>query len=152
LTYTELTVVPGKIYSFKITAVNVVGEGNQSSQIQIIASLVPGTPVTPIKVSADSSPQITISWAAPAYNGGSPISIYKVYMNGSLVGTTSSPTVTYTQTASLVVGNTYLFTVSAVNPVGEGSQSASVSIIAAQVPSAPSAPTKKSSNASSVEV
>ena len=31
LTYTESTVVPGKIYSFKIAAVNIVGEGNQSS-------------------------------------------------------------------------------------------------------------------------
>jgi hypothetical protein len=50
------------------------------------------------------------------------------------------------------VGNTYSFTVSAVNPVGEGSQSANISIIAAQVPSAPAAPTKKSANASSVEV
>jgi hypothetical protein len=56
LTYTLNTVDPGEIYSFKLTAINVVGESLKSTEVSIIASQEPGTPGTPVKVSADDSP------------------------------------------------------------------------------------------------
>ena len=55
-TYTETSVAAGKAYSFKVSAVNVVGEGNTSSSGQFIAAQLPGTQLTPTLVSADSSP------------------------------------------------------------------------------------------------
>jgi hypothetical protein len=41
LTYTETSVQAGKTYSFKISAVNVVGEGLQSPSIELIAASLP---------------------------------------------------------------------------------------------------------------
>lgn len=151
LSYTETSVVAGKTYSFKISAVNIVGEGNLSSSIEIIAAYLPSTPPTPTYVSADSSPQITIQWGAPAYDGGSPIVNYRVYMDNLFVGQTAGGVLTYTKNTGLTVGNTYTFKVSAVNAIGESSLSGGVAIIAAQVPSAPDLPTKKSASASFIE-
>lgn len=131
LSFTASSVVAGKTYSFKISAVNIVGEGNMSPSVQIIAATLPGTPSTPTIVSADSSPQITIQWNAPGYDGGSAVTNYRVYMDGVFVGSTINSVRTYTQSTGMTVGNTYAFKVSAVNVVGEGTISGSVSAIAA---------------------
>ena len=89
-TYTLTDVTPGLSYKFKLTAINVVDESLQSSEIAIIASGLPSTPGKPTYVSADDSPQISIAWTAPSDDGGSDIVSYKVYMNGTHVGTTGA--------------------------------------------------------------
>ena len=74
-----------------------------------------------ISVSPDSSTQISVWITPPAYNGGSPIIKYNVYMNGVYRGETTT-TVYYA--TGLTSGTTYNFKVSTVNGVGEGPQSA----------------------------
>ena len=149
LFYTLTSVQAGLSYRFKITAENVVGESLKSSEIALIASSLPSTPGTPSKVSADDTPQITISWTEPAYDGGSGIVKYKIYMNDTFVGEATSTT--YQQTSDLQAGEHYTFQVSAVNAIDEGSLSASVEIIAAQVPDAPGQATLKSASALFIE-
>ena len=80
--------------------------------------------------------EVTLSWATPASDGGSPISGYNVYMGttadfkgNALVGRVSGTTVTIT---GLVNSTTYYFKVTAVNRVGEGQASAAVSATTAR--------------------
>ena len=95
LYYTLMTVEPGLSYRFKITALNAVGESLKSSEVAIIASSLPSIPGTPQKVSADDSPQITIQWSIPDYDGGSDIVSYKIYMNDTHIGDTPALQTTY---------------------------------------------------------
>ena len=81
-----------------------------------------------------------------AYNGGNPVSSYKIYMDDGLGGTlaylaTLSDLTTLEYTASsLVNSREYKFAVSAVNAISEGSLSDSTAILAATIPEAPDAP------------
>ncbi len=68
-----------------------------------------------------------MSWTAPAFNGGKPITGYVVtpYING--VAQTATPfnsTATTQTVGGLVNGTTYTFTVAAINEIGTGPQSA----------------------------
>ena len=58
-----------------------MGESLLSPEVALIASSLPGTPGIPTQVSADDSPQITITWTAPTYDGGSDLVAYRIYMN-----------------------------------------------------------------------
>lgn len=58
--FTHAGLTPGATYQYKISAVNAVGEGNQSSAFAAISSSLPGIPGTPTKVSADDTPLIEI--------------------------------------------------------------------------------------------
>ena len=78
---------------------------------------VPGAPT--IAVAVESWP---IEWVPPASNGGSPITAYRVYVNGVLFETVAAPG---TATVDSVVAGSVV-RVSAVNAVGEGQRSAAV--------------------------
>lgn len=52
-------------------------------------------------------------------------------MNDVYAGQTIGTVLSYTQTTGMTVGSTYTFKVSAVNVIGEGTKSGSVSVIAA---------------------
>ena len=54
----------GFTYQFTVSAVNEVGEGDQSVAAEFIAGTLPSVPRNLAKVSADVT-QITISWDAP---------------------------------------------------------------------------------------
>jgi len=146
---------PGAIYRFKITALNAIGEGAISDEVAIYAATVPGTPAAPTMVS-QSETGISIQWTSLAVgsNGGSPVTDYKVYWdNGEGLGVfylkqaTTTPALSYTATG-LTAGKTYSFKISALNVVGEGNQSSSVQIIAANLPGTPSTPTLVSADSS----
>ena len=107
-----------------------------------IASSLPGTPGTPVLVSASSLPMIQITWTAPQSNGGSAIQSYNIYENGVLAASVPPTSLSYTETSAITTGQTYLFQVTAVNAIGEGTISSGISVMAAQVPSQPAAPTK----------
>ncbi|MGN0107626.1 MAG: fibronectin type III domain-containing protein, partial [Hominilimicola sp.] len=97
--------------------------------------------------------QIIVTWTAPASNGGSNITEYKVYaepVDGSDTVTWSGlPTadtngeITATISENLVTNQKYNITVTAVNAVGEGAASAStrVQVVGTIVQTKPSEPT-----------
>ena len=78
LTFTTSTsLVAGNRYTFKIKAVNAVGESDYSDPITVIAGTIPGKALTPVKYSANKD-LIEIRWDPPN-DGGSVIKDYKVY-------------------------------------------------------------------------
>jgi hypothetical protein len=89
---------------------------------------VPGAPVIGTAVSGNA--QATISFTAPASNGGSPITLYTASCNTTPPGTA----ITGTGTASPIVvgglanGTPYLCSVSATNAVGSGAASGTVGV------------------------
>ena len=81
----------------------------------------PGAPTSPSALAGAGS--VTLSWNAPAFDGGSPISNYKVY-RGTSPGAVSfhanaGTTTTYSDTG-VTNGTTYYYKVSAENANGEG--------------------------------
>jgi hypothetical protein len=64
-------VTQGRAYNFKISALNVYGEGPLSDPVEITPAAVPDAPVNLIMTSSDAT-QITFEWQE-AYNGGLPV-------------------------------------------------------------------------------
>lgn len=110
----------------------------------MVAALVPGAPQTLSKL-ASTQTSIQLKWSAPSLNGGSPITSYKVYSNGgsgavyTVVGSVTSTVFTHNSIGP--TGSSFGYAVTAVNAVGEGPLSTSISIILATVPGASAAPT-----------
>lgn len=67
--YQTTDVVQGKIYYYKIAALNIYGEGVSSSIISVSAAAVPVAPYNITLISADET-HITITWTE-SFNGGS---------------------------------------------------------------------------------
>jgi predicted phage tail protein len=123
-TVTRLT--DGTTYYFRVAAVNAVGEGPASGEASttLAADRVPGSP-TGLTATAGGS-RVTLSWTAPASDGGTAITGYIIDrgtspghepgtpVNGSLVKATSFTV------SGLTRGTTYYFRVAAVNAVGGG--------------------------------
>src|SRR5207253_2086905 len=91
--------------------------------------------------------QVTLTWQAPASDGGSPITNYKIYRGGApsteTLLTTVGNVLTYTDSA-VTNGVTYYYQVSAVNSPGEGAKSNEASATPnapPPPPTPPSAPT-----------
>ena len=117
------------------------------------AARTPDAPTDITSVSASSS-QITFTWVIP-YNGGSPITFYQIYWDegsGLSAGTFVELAVTadddneFTLDHSLTAGDPFQFSVKAVNVVGLGAASDTVTFIAASLPSTPDAPYKVSAS------
>ncbi len=95
-------------------------------------AVVPGQP-TGLSAAASKN-GVALKWAAPASNGGTSITGYRVYrgtVKGSptlLVGVASSPT-SYLDTGARK-GTRYVYAVAAVNSAGEGPQSPQVTVTA----------------------
>ena len=97
-------------------------------------------PAAPVVTATAGNASVQLSWSAPS-NGGSAITGYNVYRGTSPGGESStaiaSPSSTSYNDTGLTNGTTYYYKVSAVNGVGEGSQSNEASA----TPVAPCVPT-----------
>ena len=107
--------------------------------------IIPRVPDAPTGVSATAAPgQASVTWSAPAVDGFSPISGYKVtrYVGGAEQGTTTVGVVTQTTVGGLTNGTTYTFRVAAVNGAGTGMESAGSNAVTPRtVPDAPTSVT-----------
>jgi hypothetical protein len=86
---------------------------------------VPGAPTIGTAVAGNG--QAAVLWTAPASNGGSPITGYRVYAydaGGNQIGPPQTAIVSPWPYAGLTNGSTYTFRVSAVNAIGESPLSA----------------------------
>ena len=140
--HTDTGLTNGTTYFYKVSAVNVVGEGSLSAE----ASATPTAPVATVPgaptglTATPGNGQVSLSWTAPASNGGSAISGYRIY-RATVAGAESYTGITVTGTSytntGLTNGTTYYYKVSAENDVGEGSLSAEASATPATAPSSP---------------
>ena len=127
----------GTTYYFKVTAGNGVGEG-PGAEVRAVPATVPEAPTGLAAVPGNG--QVTLSWAAPASDGGSPVTGYNLYAGTTPDFTGKTPLGKVAGTAvtvtGLVNGITYYFMVTAVNGVGEG-PGAEVTAVPVTVPGAP---------------
>jgi hypothetical protein len=124
ITLTGLT--NGDTYTFTVQAINGVGLGNPSAPSPAVTpATVPGNP-TGLSVSGGDS-QVILGWSAPTSDGGSAITGYVVT---PFIGGVAHPAIAFASTATfqtltgLTNGDTYTFTVQAINGVGLGNPSA----------------------------
>src|SRR5437867_4444093 len=143
LTYTDTTVTNGVTYYYQVSAMNGAGEGPRSNEASATPS-APPPPSTPPSaptnlVATVGNAQVTLTWQAPASNGGSPITNYKIHRGTTSGGETLVATIgnqlSYSD-GGLTNGVTYYYQVSAVNNVGEGPKSNEASA----TPTAPATP------------
>ena len=87
-----------------------------------LALLTPPGPPTGLTAAARGRDTIDLAWTAPANDGGTPVTGYRVEVNtagtwSNVVADTGSTDTTYTHTG-LVTGNQYFYRVSAINAAG----------------------------------
>jgi titin len=138
LSYTDFSVINGVTYYYNITAVNAEGEGPFSNQISVTPATVPTGPQNLQATYGDS--QVSLTWIAPADDGGYTISEYMIYRATSATGPytniANTTGLSYTD-FSVTNGVTYYYNITAVNAEGEGASSNQVSVTPATVPTAP---------------
>lgn len=120
----------GVSYSFYVTAVDEAARILQSARVSAVPRTVPGMPSEVTAVAGNAS--VTITFTAPADNGGSPIESYTAVASpgGKTAESTGSPIVF----TGLTNGVSYRFVVKAHNAAGTGLESAATSSV---VPMAP---------------
>jgi predicted phage tail protein len=125
-------------YYFTVEAINAVGLGAPSNEAAATPEAAATFPGAPRNVSAATGVlQVTLTWAAPLWNGGSALTGYNVYVGTVSGGESStpvnptplSPTSTGHIVTSLSNGTKYYFIVKAINAIGVGAASSEVSAI-----------------------
>ncbi len=129
----------GVTYTFRVTAKNGFGSSAASAETSpVVVMGLPGVPSAPV-ATAGVRAEVHLGWTAPTETGGVALTDYRIeYRKTTDVAWTSHPH-TASPAAGIVInglstGSTYVFRVSAVNPLGVGAASAisnAVTVIAA---------------------
>jgi fibronectin type 3 domain-containing protein len=117
--YNDTYVTPGITYYYRVSAVNIIGEGPLSNEAY---ATPPTEPTTPINLTAESGDAyVNLTWEVPISDGGSPIIGYYIYRNGTVgyYDFVSADQLWYNDT-DVINDITYIYNISAVNDVGEG--------------------------------
>ena len=132
----------GTSYTFTVTATNSMGTGDPSAPSNAVTPVtVPGAP-TAVAATAGNA-QATVTFAAPASDGGSPVTGYRVASNpaGGVDANAGATGLSHLVTG-LTNGTPYTFTVTATNAAGTGGPSiASNTVTPSAPPGVPGAPT-----------
>jgi predicted phage tail protein len=133
LTVTGLT--NGTPYTFTVRATNAIGTGQPSApSAPVTPATTPGPPTD--VTGARGNGQVTVSFTAPADNGGDPITSYTV--TASPGGADASGSAGPIVVTGLTNGTAYTLTVRATNSVGVGTASRpSAAVTPATIPGAP---------------
>jgi hypothetical protein len=131
--------VNGVTYQFQVLATNLQGSSPFSASSNPVtpqAPTVPGAPANVLATAGDSF--ATVSWTAPASDGGSPITSYTVtaFVGGAPAGIPAIANGNSATVFPLTNGVAYTFSVHATNAIGnslESAQSAPVTPAAAAV-------------------
>ena len=131
LFFIDTTVQTEKTYWYIVTAVNKVGESAQSSPVEVFVELETFPPNPPFDLYAIvSEGLIKLYWSAP-FDGGSPITGYKIFRANSaggsyeFIGWSEYPAY---MDYDITAGQTYYYVVVAVNEVGSSDYSAELSV------------------------
>ena len=148
-TYRAAGLTNGVEYTFRVSAVNAIEEGELSNTVTATPAAVPSAPQTFSATEGDAS--ASLSWGAPSSNGGSAIITYNVYVGTSSGATTWLASTGGTNTSFVVNGLTngiaYFFNVTAESAVGQGTSSAEASATPSTLPAPPGSLTATAGNA-----
>lgn len=114
LTSTITPLVNGTKYYFRIKATNAEGDSAYSNEVDATPATVPGAPTGLTLVPGNT--KITLSWTAPASNGGDAIDYYQVIKNGTPLALHALTTGTIA--TGLTNDVPYTFTIKAHNKAG----------------------------------
>ncbi len=134
----------GTAYTFTVVATSVVGDSVPSAASNSVTPLAPPPPDTvpdapTIGTATAGSQAATVTWTAPANNGGQPITKYVVTSSPGGKKCNGGGVATQCTVTGLSKGGTYTFTVIAHNSVGDSlSSGATAPITLANAPDAPS--------------
>ena len=133
LTCTIVGLTNGTTYAFTVVATNAAGTSSATPPQRLIPGTPPAAPGTPTAVRGVGS--VTVRWTAPTPTAsGFPVSGYTVTSSPTArTCTVAAPSTPVCTVATLGVGTSYTFTVTATNVVGTGP---------ASTPSNPSVPEK----------
>jgi titin len=141
-TFTNTGLTNGQAYYYRVYAVNAAGSSVVSTQSNWVAPV--GTTVAPTSVAGTAgNTQVSLTWTAPASNGGT-ISDYTIQYSSDSGSTWTTFSDTVSATASVTVtgltnGTAYVFRVAATNQAGLGAYSSNSAV---RTPvGAPGAPT-----------
>lgn len=129
----------GVAYTFTCVASNILGDSAPSSASDPVTPV--GTPSAPtdLAVVTNAGSYVTISFTTPASDGGAAITNYKYSIDNGTSYTALDPADTSSPItiSGLTGGQTYVIRLRAVNSVGDGTASSSISVTAAAVPGTP---------------
>ena len=148
-TRTVTGLVPGTAYTFQVRAVSTFGGGPLSAPsptpVTPIAAPIPPSAPTAVTATAGNG-QATVSWTAPAPNGGPAITSYQIVTTPASIGAITGIPEGSTSfvVTGLLNGVSYSFQVRAESADGDGALSASSNVVTPTAPPAltvPAAPT-----------
>ncbi len=117
-TYADTRLAADTTRHYSVLAINSAGTSNPSN-IDDATTDPAATAAAPTGLSATTGDQqVTLSWTAPASNGGTAITSYEYEQDGSGAWTTTGGTSTSYTVTNLNNGQSYTFEVRAVNSVG----------------------------------
>ena len=120
----------GTTYRFTVLASNAIGAGpssDPSNTVTPTGATAPGSPTNIIAAAGDGT--ASVSWSAPASDGGSPITSYLVTSSSGQTAGAGANASTAT-IGGLTNGVSYSFTVTATNAIGPGpASSASAAVV-----------------------
>ncbi len=130
LYYNDTNVENGETYYYSVTAVNQAElESEHSIEIEATPFGPPGPPTT-VQLSEGIN-NVTVSWMHPDDDGGSPITGYRIYRyhdgETEMIYEPSEDTLFYVD-EDIAFNETYIYSISALNPAGEGTISQEVSV------------------------
>ena len=119
---------PGTTRHYRVSAINMVGVGPPSNVASATTDAVPGPP-RDLTAKAQGEDRIDLSWSPPDFDGGVPISGYRIDVSNNrgrtwsvLKANTGSTETTYSD-EDLAPGTTRHYRVRAINSVGPGTPS-----------------------------
>ena len=131
--YSQTGLAPGSTRHYRVSAINAGSTSEASAAAATTLNATAPDAPTGLRAIADGTSQIGLSWSAPAIDGGSAITGYRIEVsdNGStgwsdLVADTGNTDTSYTHTG-LAPGSTPHYRVSAINAVGTSEPSEVVS-------------------------
>ncbi len=131
LSFVDSAVIRGPTYYYKVSAVNLVGEGAQSNET---SAQVPAVPSTPLNLSANGDDGFcALSWEAPSDPGLGGLT-YHLFRDSQLIWNGSG---TSHNDTTVTNGMTYHYTVAANNSIGWSANSSSVTFTPQGPPTAP---------------
>lgn len=144
-TYTG-QLITGDVYSFKVSAMNLNGEGAMSPALNIHACNAPSQPEAPTRVTSTTT-SISLTWAPPSSDGGCSLTGYSLLTDNGTGGSVTSEVDTLLnsspETLSKIVtlsgsltGSWIRFRVTAYNAEGQ-STSKTVQFVLAETPGKP---------------
>jgi fibronectin type 3 domain-containing protein len=134
--YNDTNVTPGITYYYRVSAINIIGEGPLSNEAY---ATPPTSPSTPMNLAAESGDAyVNLTWEVPTSDGGSPIIGYCIYRNGtsSVYASVPSDQLWYIDN-DVTPGINYTYDVTAINGIDEGPRSSEAEVKAGTVPTSP---------------